>query len=338
VQTLFGPTGIGANRAQLSTIIDGIQPNGGTDIFDGLQTGYKAALSVGDETQQRRVIFLTDGLPTAGDTNVDQIKAMSAGFNDQHIGLTTIGLGADVDAGLLRDLSEQGGGNFYFVEQPAAGQEVFTQELAFFVAPIAYDLELSIDELPAYTVKQVYGTNLWRASMGGGQVRIPSVFLTSRTSSMPDSTGGRRGGGSAIMAELSPTPAHPTAGQCDVANLHLRYRQPGQTEFQTQDAAIAYQVGDETASPDGFYSTHDIEKNTIILDLFVALRDATAQAAINPRGARDLLAAFQPKFKLRIAGWADADLIDDITILQQYIDVLNALPGVAGTTAPSTAP
>lgn len=320
VNTLFGPTAIGANRAQLTTIIDGIRPGGGTDIYDGLEAGYKAALSVGDETQQRRVIFLTDGLPTAGNTNHDQIKVMSAGYNDRYIGLTTIGLGSDVDAGLLRDLSEQGGGNFYFAEKPAAVQEVFTNELAFFVAPIAYDLELSIAELPAYTIKQVYGTNLWRASAAGGQVRIPSVFLTSRTSAMPDDTGGRRGGGSAIMAELSPTAAHPIAGLCDVATLHLRYRQPGSLVVQEQDAPISYTIGDGTA--DGFFSSHDVEKNTIILGLFIALRDATARAQTDPHGARDLLAAFQPKFKARIAGWADADLIDDIVILQQYLDLL----------------
>ncbi len=200
-------------------------------------------------------------------------------------------------------------------------QEVFTQELAFFVAPIAYDLELSIDELPSYKVKQVYGTNLWRAAAGGGQVRIPSVFLVSRTCSKPDVTGGRRGGGSAIMAELSPTPAHPTAGHCDVATLHLRYRQPGSLVVETQDAPIGYDVGAE--GTDGFFSTHDVEKNTIILGLYIALRDATARALTDPHGARDLLTAFQPKFKARIAGWADDDLIDDIVILQQYIDVLS---------------
>ena len=66
---------------------------------------------------------------------------MSAGYNGKYIGLTTIGLGSDADLSLLRTLSEQAGGNFYFVENPSAVSEVFTQELAFFVAPIAYDLQ-----------------------------------------------------------------------------------------------------------------------------------------------------------------------------------------------------
>jgi Ca-activated chloride channel family protein len=329
VETLFGPARV-ADKASVEAIVDGVQPRNGTDIFDGLEAGYKAALSVGDETQQRRVIFLTDGLPTVGDVDHGHIEAMSAGYNAKYIGLTTIGLGGDVDAGLLRQLSEQGGGNFYFAEKPAAVQEVFTQELAFFVAPIAYDLKLTFDKLPAYSVKNVYGTNLWKATAAGGAVSIPSVFLVSRTSSMPDATGGRRGGGSAIMAELGPDATQiPAAGACDVARLHLEYRLPGSTTIETQDATISYDVGNvglvttgDAAA--GYYSSRDVEKNTIILGVFVALRDATALAQTNPAGALTALTAFQPKFKVRIAGWADADLIDDVAIVQQYVDVLHA--------------
>jgi Ca-activated chloride channel homolog len=337
VETLFGPARV-VDKAAVEAIVDGVQPRNGTDIFDGLEAGYKAALSVGDETQQRRVIFLTDGLPTAGDVNHGDIEAMSAGYNAKYIGLTTIGLGSDVDAGLLRQLSEQGGGNFYFAEKPAAVQEVFTQELAFFVAPIAYDLKLTFAQLPAYSVKNVYGTNLWKATAAGGVVSIPSVFLVSRTSSMPDATGGRRGGGSAIIAELGPDATQiPADGTCDVAQLHLEYRLPGSTTIETQDATVSYDVGSVglVTTGDaalGYYSSHDVEKNTIILGLFVALRDATELAQTNPAGALAALTAFQPKFKARIAGWADEDLIDDVAIVQQYVDVLHA--HAPTTTAP----
>lgn len=324
VETLFGPARV-ADRAAIKAIVEGVGPRGGTNIYGGLEAGYKAALMNGDETQQRRVIFLTDGLPTAGVTGKGLIASMSAGYNDQHVGLTTIGLGADVDAGLLRDLSEQGGGNFYFVEQPAAVQEVFTQELAFFVAPIAYDLELTFGELPAYKVKEIYGTNLWRAQTGGGSVRIPSVFLVSRTSTMPDATGGRRGGGSAIIAELAANAgAIPGAGSCDVAKLHLSYRLPGSTKIETQDAAIAYDVGAVVTIGDEYYSSRDVEKNTIILGLYVALRDATALAQTDPRAASAALAAFLPKLNARLAGWDDEDLLSDVVVVQQYLTVLAA--------------
>ena len=113
-QKLFGPARV-TDKAALTAIVDRIAPGSSTNIFDGLQMGYEAALAAGDETQDRRVIFLTDGLATAGDTSLAHIEAMSAGYNGKYIGLTTIGLGSDADLGLLRTLSEQAGGNFYFV-------------------------------------------------------------------------------------------------------------------------------------------------------------------------------------------------------------------------------
>jgi Ca-activated chloride channel family protein len=322
--TLFGPARV-SDPVRLKAIVDTVQPGSNTDIYDGLQLGYQAALTAGDETQQRRVIFLTDGLPTAGNTSRAAILGMSASYNMEYVGLTTIGLGSDADVALLRQLSEQGGGNFYFVEDPSAVTEVFTQELAFFVAPIAYDLQITFGELPSYKIKQVYGTNLWETTAGGGQLSIPSAFLASRTSAAPDATGGRRGGGAAIIAELAPTPAHPLVGPCDVARLHLSYRLPGTTTFESEDVAVAYDVDDAPAEgAAAFYSSRDIEKNTIILGLFVALRDATAAAQLDPSAARSFLTAYQPRLLASLAGWADQDLLDDVGILQQYIDVLAA--------------
>jgi Ca-activated chloride channel family protein len=164
------------------------------------------------------------------------------------------------------------------------------------------------------------------------------VFLVSRTSSMTDPTGGRRGGGSAIMAELGPNPTQiPTTGMCDVAQLHLKYRLPGSTTIVTQDATVSYDVGQVGLvttgdAATGYYSSHDVEKNTIILGLYVALQNATKLAQTDPAGAYAALSAFQPKFKARIAGWADEDLIDDVAIVQQYVDVLHA--HAPGTTSP----
>lgn len=328
-QVLFGPAHA-TDPTRIKAVVDAVQPGGNTDIYDGLRLGYQEALSAGDETQTRRVIFLTDGLPTIGTTDPVAIEAMSAGYNAQYVGLTTIGLGGDVDAGLLRQLSEQGGGNFYFLEDPAAVTEVFTEELATFVAPIAYDLQITFNQLPSYQIAQVYGTDQWRSLPGGGgQLSVPSAFLVSRTSAAPDATGGRRGGGAAIIAELTPTPEHPLSGPCDVATLHLRYRLPGTATIEDQDVPVSYDI--DAVPAGGYYSSRDIEKNTIILGLFIAFRDATALAQTNPASAGTLLSTYQPKLVASLAGWADQDLLDDLGILQEYIDVLAAFSPSATT-------
>jgi Ca-activated chloride channel family protein len=328
VTTLFGPAHV-TDAAAVKAIVDQIQPAGSTNLYGGLEAGYQAALMGGDETQQRRVIFLTDGLPTAGNTDTQAIEQMSAGYNEQHVGLTTIGLGTDVDAGLLRQLSEQGGGNFYFLENPTAVTQVFTEELAFFVAPIAYDLDLVFTTQPSYQLQEVYGTHLWQPSTSGGKVHVPSVFLTSRTSSAPDMldggvAAGRRGGGSAIIARLAAAMGEWPSGQYDVAQLHLDYRLPGTQTHETQDVTVRFVGIPGEAPAGGYYSDQEIEKNTLMLAFYVAFRDATALASTqhDVAAALSLLSQFQPRIAARLQGTTDADLLDDLQILQQYIAVL----------------
>jgi Ca-activated chloride channel family protein len=321
VQTVFGPAHV-TDKEALKGKIGEIQPAGGTNIYDGLEAGYKTVLTTPNENEQRRVIFLTDGLPTVGKIDVGTIRAMSVGYNQKYVGLTTIGLGGDVNVPLLRGLAEGGGGNFYFVEKPAAVKEVFMEELAFFVAPIAFDLELSFTELPGYSLKAVHGTALWQPVMGGGKVNVPSVFLVSRTSTMPGPNGGRRGGGSAIMAELAQALGTP-AGPQPVGKLSLKYRIPGHTEVETQEAEVTYMnpAGPAPEVPD-FYSDKAIEKNTLILNFFFAFRDATTYAPTDPTRALKLLTTFQTQIQARLVEWTDEDLQDDLKLLQRFIDVL----------------
>jgi Ca-activated chloride channel family protein len=329
VQTVFGPAHV-TDKEGLKGRISEIQAVGGTNIFDGLEAGYKSVLVTPNENEQRRVIFLTDGLATVGTVDSGKIRAMSVGYNQQYVGLTTIGLGGDVNVPLLRGLAEGGGGNFYFIEKPAAVKEVFMEELAFFVAPIAYDVELTFNELPGFSVKSVHGTSLWQPVMGGGKVNVPSVFLVSRTSTAPGPNGGRRGGGSAIMAELARSLTPAPAGPQPVGKLTLKYRLPGQRDFETQMTDVTYApsaMGPAPEVPD-FYSDKAVEKNTLILNFFFAFRDATTYAPTDPKRALDLLTAFQGRIQPRVLEWSDEDLKDDLKLLQRFIDVLKGLGGM----------
>jgi hypothetical protein len=147
------------------------------------------------------------------------------------------------------------------------------------------------------------------------------VFLVSRTSSEPGPSGGRRGGGSAIIADLNATGKLPY-GNYDVGKLSLKYRTPGSTTFETQELTVTHEGEPGVAPEGGHFDNINIEKNTLILSFFVAFRDATKLAQTDRPGALKILADFQPKIAARLAGWTDEDLLDDAKILQTYIDVL----------------
>jgi Ca-activated chloride channel homolog len=108
-------------KSRIATDIARIQPGGGTEIFPALDAAYQD-LSV-TQARKKHVILLTDGkAPTGGIRDVVQAMAAEA------ITVTTVGLGTDVDDGLLTMIKDVGGGRFHKVPDPASLPKIFTTE------------------------------------------------------------------------------------------------------------------------------------------------------------------------------------------------------------------
>jgi Ca-activated chloride channel family protein len=100
------------NRTLLEADIPRLQPGGGTDFFDALESARQQL--VDSRTTARHVILLTDG-----DTNrgaADHYPLIAALARAQ-ISVTTVRIGEDtVNLTLLNDISNRTGGQFYHVE------------------------------------------------------------------------------------------------------------------------------------------------------------------------------------------------------------------------------
>lgn len=111
-------------KNQLFAKIDAIQPTqGGTDIGLSLSEAMKHIKDHQDTERGTMVVLLSDGFSEV-DTN-----AMLADYKAQHIGVHTIGL-SQVDAqgsGLLRQIAEETGGQYYDVSDANELSFVFEQ-------------------------------------------------------------------------------------------------------------------------------------------------------------------------------------------------------------------
>jgi uncharacterized membrane protein/uncharacterized protein YegL len=104
----------------IQAAIAGINPNGQTNIFAGLD---QAVTSLEDATATRRhIILLTDGWSTSGqyDAILKQMKA-------DGITLSTVGAGGGANP-FLEQLAKQGGGRFYPATNPASIPDIFLKE------------------------------------------------------------------------------------------------------------------------------------------------------------------------------------------------------------------
>ncbi len=104
----------------LQAQIAGIDPNGQTNIFSGLD---QAVQSLEQATATRRhIILLTDGWSTSG--QYDQILAR---MKADGITLSTVGAGGGANP-FLQQLAQEGGGRYYAAANPASIPDIFLKE------------------------------------------------------------------------------------------------------------------------------------------------------------------------------------------------------------------
>jgi Ca-activated chloride channel homolog len=138
------------HRKRASNFVADLKPIGGTAIADALQTAFKART----EKSERPfvIIFLTDGLPTVGTRNPDEIVADVKKAGDARI--FSFGIGSDVNTQLL--------------DQIAEGTRAFSQYVLE-----NEDLEVKVSNF--YTrIKEPVLTNV-RLEFGGG-VRTTKLY------------------------------------------------------------------------------------------------------------------------------------------------------------------
>ena len=109
------------HRARIQSDIARIQPGGGTEIFSALDAAYQSLIAT--RARRKHVILLTDGQAPHNGIH-DLVQAMAA----ESISVTAVGLGSGIDEGLLRMISEGGGGRLYKVMDPQQLPRVFTRE------------------------------------------------------------------------------------------------------------------------------------------------------------------------------------------------------------------
>lgn len=102
-------------RQRGEAFVKALKPVGGTNINQSLL----ASLSQFSENNRERpkiIVFLTDGLPTVGETNVSHIVENVRNASKPGVRLFTFGVGYDVNTALLDKLAAENGGVADYVE------------------------------------------------------------------------------------------------------------------------------------------------------------------------------------------------------------------------------
>lgn len=135
--------------AEAGRFIDGLSARGGTAIEDALRTALEQE---SDAERPHMVIFVTDGLPTVGETRADELLRGVAERNAGDARIFTFGVGFDVDTQLLDRVAADNHAVSDYV-RPGEDLELAVGALYDRIAyPVLSGVEVSFDQVEAFEV------------------------------------------------------------------------------------------------------------------------------------------------------------------------------------------
>ncbi len=143
--------------------VDNIHDGGSTNIAQALQT---AMGMIHDPDRPGYVLFLTDGLPTAGEQNEMKIARLCEQANDHDARLFAFGVGFDVNARLLDRLANGNGGVSEYVKPDQDIEATVSRFYGRLTAPVLSDVAVTLAGIP---INRAYPRDL-PDMFDGGQV------------------------------------------------------------------------------------------------------------------------------------------------------------------------
>jgi Ca-activated chloride channel family protein len=110
------------DKVLIKRLIAGIIPDGGTQIAPALAEAYHKVLPA--RATFKHIVLLTDGISEEGDS-LDLSKEAST----QHVTISTVGLGQDVNRAYLEKVASIAGGKSYFLNEPAGLAQIVLKDV-----------------------------------------------------------------------------------------------------------------------------------------------------------------------------------------------------------------
>jgi Ca-activated chloride channel family protein len=110
------------NRASIERMISGITPDGGTQIAPALAEAYQRILPV--PAVYKHIVLLTDGISEEGDSMMTTRQALA-----NHVTISTVGLGQDVNRAFLEKVAASAQGKSYFLNDPSGLEQLLLRDV-----------------------------------------------------------------------------------------------------------------------------------------------------------------------------------------------------------------
>jgi Mg-chelatase subunit ChlD/tetratricopeptide (TPR) repeat protein len=207
----------GSQAASLADALDGVTPEGGTNLEDAMKLAYETALRHYLANGENRVVILTDGAANLGDVKPEDLQDKAKAERTQGIALDCFGVGwEDYNDNLLELLSRAGGGRYGFINAPEEAATEFAGQLARALRVAASDVKVQVEFNPDRVISY--------RQIGYAKDQLTKEQFRDNTVKAAQ-LGVKESGNALYTVELNPQ------GNGPICTVHVRYRTPGTSDY-----------------------------------------------------------------------------------------------------------
>jgi Ca-activated chloride channel family protein len=250
-------------KDRINAVIQKLFASGMTNLSGGWLQGCQLVADNMAEGQVNRVLLLTDGLANRGVTDAVKLEAIARQKRAEGVTTTTMGVGLEFNEDLLTRIAKEGGGAYYFIDNPDQAPAIFEEELKGLLNVVGQNLTVILT--PAQNVEMVRQLNAYQTEKNGAAVvfRLGDLFADELKT---------------LLLELT-IPALKDLGQVEVAQLRFEYDELGESSVTHRVIDLPVWVNVVSADQiEGRQRDQEVVKTALLLEAARAREEAVEHA------------------------------------------------------------
>ncbi|MBN1966355.1 MAG: VWA domain-containing protein [Anaerolineae bacterium] len=299
--TVDVPPGPVQHKDRITQAIKALRANGTTNLSGGWLQGCTLVAEQLVTGQVNRVLLLTDGLANEGITDTVRLAAIARQKRAEGVTTTTIGVGLGFNEDLLTQLANEGGGAFYFIDNPDRAPLIFSEELQDLLNVIGQNLTVTLTLTGE--VEHVTQLNAYPADEDVGHVTYRLGDLYADETKM-------------LLLELH-VPRLASLGEAVIGHLRFEYDELGEDSVTHRELTLPVTVNAAPADDaDQAAREEEVMRSVLLLGAARAREEAIRRAdAGDFADASQVLS--QAADAIEQAGLADEDLNKEHNMLRE---------------------
>ena len=250
-------------KDRINAVIQKLFASGMTNLSGGWLQGCQLVTDNMADGQVNRVLLLSDGLANRGVTDAVKLEAIARQKRAEGVTTTTMGVGLEFNEDLLTRIAKEGGGAYYFIDDPDQAPAIFEEELKGLLSVVGQNLTVTLT--PTQDIQGVRQLNAYPTEQRGAAVvfRLGDLFADELKT---------------LLLELT-IPALKDLGQVEVAQLRFEYDELGENSVTHRVIDLPVWVNVVSADQlEGRLRDPEVVKTALLLEAARAREEAVEHA------------------------------------------------------------